>query len=75
MRGFKNTFMENTSIVIKPFSFSELVRLYNVPPTVLRKWLKHFQKEIGVRHGRRYTLQQVYLIFKVLGVPGSYIQD
>ena len=56
-------------IQIKPYSLKELAALYNVSKNTFKKWLEPFKKEIGERKGYYYTIHQVEVIFKYLGVP------
>ena len=56
-------------LIIKPYSVKELKQLYQVSHKTLAKWLLPFNKEIGERNGRFYTVPQVEIIFSKLGLP------
>ncbi len=43
---------ESTQIKLKPYSITELARIYGVDPRTLKKWLVPFEKEIGEKNGR-----------------------
>ena len=58
-----------TEIRVKPYSKKELSILYGVCFNTMNKWLLPFEKEIGSRQGRYYSIRQVEMIFKKLGVP------
>jgi len=57
------------AIAIKPYTLIELARMYDVDRKTFRGWLKPFQKELGERRGRYYSIPQVKLIFQKLDTP------
>ncbi len=57
------------SIKLKPYSVKELSAIYEVNEQTFRNWLIPFKEELGERRGNFYTVNQVELIFKKLGVP------
>ena len=63
--------MKKNSISLKPYSISELARIYGVDPRTLKKWLSPFQKELGNRQGRFYQIPQVKIIFDKLSLPSE----
>jgi hypothetical protein len=60
----------NSISELKPYSQKELAAFYGVCPKTLEKWLTPFQKNIGLRLGRYYTVRQVSIILDKLGMPG-----
>lgn len=72
MKGIKELAMHttNTSAEIKPYSTKEIATLYGVCDKTLKKWLKPFEQNIGIKTGRYYTIAQVNIIFDRLGMPG-----
>ena len=62
---------ESTQIKLKPYSITELARIYGVDPRTLKKWLIPFETEIGVKQGRFYQIPQVKLIFDKLSLPSK----
>ena len=56
-------------IQIKPYSLKELAGIYNVSKNTFKKWLVPIKAEIGERKGYYYTVHQVEIIFKFLGIP------
>jgi hypothetical protein len=60
---------------IRPFSHLELARLYEVCDRTFRKWIIPFEKEIGERRGRYYTITQVKIILEKLGMPSNVDWD
>ena len=54
---------------IKPYSLKELSAMYNVSKNTFKKWLKPITEEIGTKQGYYFTIRQVEIIFKHLGVP------
>ena len=60
---------ESTQIKLKPYSMTELARIYGVDPRTLKKWLVPFENEIGIKQGRFYQIPQVKLIFDKLSLP------
>lgn len=60
---------ESTQIKLKPYSMTELARIYGVDPRTLKKWLVPFENEIGVKQGRFFQIPQVKLIFDKLSLP------
>lgn len=63
--------INSTQIRLKPYSISELARIYEVDARTLKKWLEPFKEEIGVKRGRFYTIPQVRIIFDKLSLPCS----
>lgn len=64
---------ESTQIKLKPYSITELARIYGVDPRTLKKWLIPFEQEIGVKQGRFYQIPQVKIIFEKLSLPSEII--
>ena len=63
--------MKVNTVYLKPYSLSELSRLYDVCVRTMRKWMEPFEEEIGAKRGRYYTISQVKIIFEKLGLPGE----
>jgi hypothetical protein len=61
----------NTPFPLKPYSIGELAEKYSVSRRVFNRWLKPFRNRIGERLGRYYTVTQVVIILKALGMPGQ----
>jgi transposase-like protein len=59
----------NSISELKPYTQKELASFYGVCPKTLDKWLTPFQKKIGQRLGRFYTVKQVSIILDKLGMP------
>jgi hypothetical protein len=59
-------------IQIKPYSVKEFSILYGVSRITFCTWLKPIRKKIGQRIGRYYSVKQVEVIFKHLGVPYTH---
>lgn len=66
--------MKNSRIEIRPYNLKELSHLYQVSDKTLKRWLDRFRDELGERYGNYYTIPQVKIIFKRLGLPG-YVED
>lgn len=64
---------ESTQIKLKPYSITELARIYGVDPRTLKKWLVPFEQEIGVKQGRFYQIPQVKIIFEKLSLPSEIL--
>jgi hypothetical protein len=60
---------DNELFEIKPYSTKELSLIYGVSDRTLGKWLLPFKAEIGKRTGRYYTIVQVEIILKRIGMP------
>ncbi len=60
----------NDVIEIRHYSTKELAKLYGVCDKTLLKWMKRFEKEIGPKEGRYFTIAQVKIIFEKIGWPG-----
>ena len=59
----------NKGIEIKPYNQGDLARIYGVCDKTFKKWLLPFEKEIGQKHGRYFSIVQVKIIFEKLGLP------
>ena len=64
-----------STIKLKPYTVLELARLYGVSDRTMKKWIKPFEAEIGIKIGYFYTIAQVKIIFERLGTPGDIIND
>ena len=56
-------------IVIKPCTHTGLAAAYGVSPKVLRSWLRPYQDRIGKRVGYKYSLEQLFIIMELFGLP------
>jgi hypothetical protein len=56
-------------IMVKPYSPAELSKLYGVSKRTLRRWVSPLEKKVGKRIGQFYTVKQVEVLFKHLGLP------
>jgi len=56
-------------IMVKPYSIAQLSKLYGVSTGTFRKWVPPIKERVGVLHGRFYTVNQVEIFFKHLGLP------
>jgi hypothetical protein len=61
----------NDYVDIKPYSLTELGRIYGVQSRTIKKWLTPHSDAIGTKIGRLYTALQVKIIFEKLGLPGK----
>ncbi len=62
-------------VLLKPYSKQELADLYGIGIKTFKKWLQPFEEEIGYQCGRYYTVRQVKIIFKRLGLPPHFIRS
>lgn len=60
---------------IKIYSKKQLAGLYEVDPRTFNKWIKPHEEKIGEKSGRFYTVQQIKVIFEVLGLPSKIVED
>jgi transposase-like protein len=63
--------MKTNVIKLKPYSLAELARQYEVCVRTMQKWMQPFEKDIGIKQGRYFTISQVKIIFEKLGLPAS----
>ncbi|NOT52883.1 MAG: hypothetical protein HOP10_16625 [Chitinophagaceae bacterium] len=56
-----------TEIVIKPCSHTNLAAAYGVSRKVLYTSLRPYEKQIGKPSGRKYSLEQLCIIFDRVG--------
>lgn len=60
---------------IKPYMKKELADLYELSPRAFFTLFKPHEEAVGKKVGRYYSVLQVEIIFKRLGVPSSLLQD
>lgn len=60
---------------IKPYTPSEVARIYGVSLKTFNRWIKPHFKCVGERNGRYYNTRQVQKIFECMGLPGQIIED
>jgi transposase-like protein len=58
-------------IEIRPYSLTELARIYGVTNRTMKNWLIRHDEAIGEKIGRLYTALQIKIIFEKLGLPGK----
>lgn len=56
---------------VKPYKQKELSDLYGVSKKTFTKWLIPFKDKIGERKGHYYSVEQVKIIFNLLGIPSN----
>ena len=62
--------IDNT-IDVKPYSLTELARIYGVTNRTMKNWIVKHDESVGEKVGRLYTTLQVKIIFEKLGLPGK----
>lgn len=67
----KNMSTTNYVVEIKPYSLTELSRLYGISNGIMKRWLAPHNEIIGEKVGRLYNTLQVKIIFEKLGLPGK----
>jgi hypothetical protein len=65
---------KTASVPLKAYNLTELARIYDVTPVTMKKWIKPFEKELGVKCARLYTIPQVKMIFENLSLPSIYYE-
>jgi len=55
---------------VRAYSQKELADHYRCSQKTLKRWLSHYQSELGPRVGRYYNPRQVGIIVARLGEPG-----
>ncbi len=61
----------DNTIDIRPYSLTELARIYGVTNRTMKNWLVRHDEAIGEKIGRLYTVLQIKIIFEKLGLPGK----
>ena len=67
--------IKNGKIKLLPYSAVELSSIYDVCDRTFKKWIKPFEREIGTKQGRYYTISQVRVIIEKLGLPAEILLD
>lgn len=65
---------QQTGIALKPYSTTELAKIYSVSNKTFLRWIKPFSEAIGPKNGRYFSIPQVRIIFEKLELP-SIIKD
>jgi len=63
------------TVLVKPYTVTELAKIYGVCRETLQSWINEFKDEVGEKKGRYYTIPQVKIIFKNLCVPHTIELD
>jgi len=63
--------ISNNKLELKPYSKTELARIYGISLRCLNNWLDKFKSEIGEKRGRYFNINQVRVIIEKLGLPGT----
>lgn len=59
---------ETKTIALKPYTVTELAKVYGVCNRTFKKWVKKIP-EVGLPNGRYYSIPQVKLIFENMKIP------
>lgn len=54
---------------LQRYAHNKVAAMYGVSRQTLYRWLKPIADELGKRHGNRYSIEQVKVIFARFGVP------
>jgi hypothetical protein len=68
-------FIENGKLKLQRYSLTELGVIYNVCARTVKKWLRPFREDIGIKNGRFYTINQVKVIVTKVGLPDELELD
>ena len=60
-----------TPVDIKPYTISELARLYSIHRKTMGKWLNFLQGGLGSKLGNKFSILQVETIFQIFGTPSK----
>jgi len=63
---------KNQGVQLKPYTLKELARIYGVSTKTMHRWMEPFEKELGPKRGRYYTIPQVKMFFDNLSLPSIY---
>ncbi|MBI4929303.1 MAG: helix-turn-helix domain-containing protein [Bacteroidetes bacterium] len=63
---------KNQGVPLKPYTLKELARIYGVSTKTMHRWMEPFEKELGIKRGRYYTIPQVKMFFDNLSLPSIY---
>jgi hypothetical protein len=65
--------IEKKYIIVKHYQLKELAAIYGVDKRTLKKWMKPFDNEIGIRTGYYFLVNQVRVIFEKIPLPDNVI--
>jgi hypothetical protein len=65
--------IEKKFIIVKHYLLKELAAIYGVDTRTLKKWMKPYEAEIGLRTGYYFLVSQVRVIFKRIPLPDNVI--
>lgn len=60
---------------IRPYTISDLAKIYGVHKDTFRSWLLPFSLELGQRQGHYYNIRQVQVIIERIGLPSEIPLD
>lgn len=63
---------KNQGVPLKAYTLKELALIYDVSTKTMRRWMEPFEKELGPKRGRYYTIPQVKIVFDNLSLPSIY---
>lgn len=56
-------------IMVRQYSIAQLSKLYGVSTRTFKRWIPSINEKVGTLNGRFYTVNQVEIFFKHLGLP------
>jgi transposase-like protein len=66
----QNTEMKISAVTeVKPYTLKELSHIYGISEKTMRRWLKPLKDQTGPKRSQYFTVRQVEIIFKNLGIP------
>ena len=71
----KDDQVQKTIFWLKPYTLKELCYMYDTTVKTFHRWLRPFAEEIGARNGRYFSVLQVQIILKRLGMPVKYYSE
>jgi len=66
-------YVQKRYIIVKAYLLKELAAIYDVDTRTLKKWMKPYEQEIGLRIGYYFRPGQVKVIFKNIPLPENVV--
>lgn len=65
----RNYYDEEGNFIIRPYRLKDLAEVYNVCGRTVRRWINKLIPEIGPKHSKYFTVNEVVKIVNAIGLP------
>jgi transcription initiation factor TFIIIB Brf1 subunit/transcription initiation factor TFIIB len=65
----RNYFDSEGNFIIRPYMLKDLAEVYHVSAKTVRRWINKLIPEVGPKHAKYFTVNEVSKIVNAIGLP------